>query len=513
MATSVVTAPPLVGLSKTPFFTIIGTDQVGLNYSYFTMAVTLPGPTAGQTVSFTFGTTTIAFTVATTPDASGTQIPTWTGIGLSAYIDLLITHFNYNEIMLDNFNILNTGGTSVTLALKEPGVITISQTETLSNVTVTATNSLTPVHPVGLSAVLKLYKQNYGGGESAIVTLNAPFDINTASVAFDLHRVFALEPHLPTTLSISTLATGVATKAFNRYYYRYGERKGVPAVATKLAKGTESSVIYGGKAGVNFALYPPSATIFNCHNYRKSDYFVWTKPVTKDQPDWLYFFVRQTLSPAYLYYFRVVVLWTDGSSSNHDLAPIVPEDRTMYWISAGYTQLGLGSLTPPSVDAEIVSYNCYLKESGSATSYHLGAFYVECDCGPWNNFLLMDNGVGGLETVWCQGKKKTTYTAERETARRVKWTDFDKSIGDVIPIQAEGQTVLEINTGWHDIEYIQHLKQLLLGELWLVDSINSVFIKVAMDTKSLEIMEDDQDLFSLNFTVKVASYDASAQFT
>jgi len=513
MAASVVSAAPLIGLSKTPFHTIIGTDQVGLNYSYFTMAVTLPGPSAGQTVSFTFGTTTIAFTVAVTPDSSGTQLPTWTGIGLSAYIDLLITHFNYNETILDNFNVLNTGGTAVTLALKEPGIITVSASETMSNVTVVATNSLTLVHPIGLSAVLKLYRQNYGGGETALVTLNAPFDVNTASVAFDLHRCFALEPHLPTTGSILTLATGIATKAFNRYYYRYGERKGVPAVAGKMTKGTESSVIYGGKAGVNFALYPPSATIFNCHNYRKSNYFAWTKPVTKDQPDWLYFFVRQTLSPAYLYYYRVVVLWSDATSTNHDLGPIVPEDRTMYWISAGYNQLGLGALTPPSVDAEIVSYTCYLKESGSATQYLLGSFVVECDDNDWNTWLLMDNGVGGLETVWCQGKKKTTYTAERQTARRVKWTDFDKSIGDIIPIESEGQTILEMNTGWHDVEYIQHLKQLLLGELWIVDNINSVFIKVAMDTKSLEIMEDDQDLFSLNFTVKVASYDASAQFT
>lgn len=513
MPASVITAPPNIGMSKTPFHTVIGTDQVGLNYSFFTMTITLPGASAGQVVSFTFATTTISFTMATTPDNSGTQLPTWTSGSLSDYIDTLITHFNYNEIILDNFNLVNSGGTSLVLALKQPGVVAISATETMSNTTVVATNSTTPVFPVGLSAILKIYRQNVPSGETSLVSLNVPFDINTASATFDLHRCFALEPHLPSTASMSILATNIATKAFNRYYFRYGERKGVPAVAGKMTKGFEYSVIYGGKAGVNFGQYPSTSAIFSCHNYRKSDYFALTKPVTKEQPDWLYFFVRITASPGYLYYYRVIVTWSDGSSTTHDLAPLIFIDRTMYWISSGYTQLGLGALTPPSVGAEIISYACYIKESGTATTYLLGQFYVECECNPWDTYLLMDNGVGGLETVWCQGKKKTIYSAERQTARRVKWTDFDKSIGDMIPIESEGQTILEMNTGFHDQEYIQHLRQLLLGELWIVDNVNSVFIKCAIDTKSLEIIEDDQDLFSLNFTLKIASYDAGAQFT
>jgi hypothetical protein len=512
MSAFILSAPIPVGVSKTPFFMSLGTDQIVATYSYFTMTVTLPGPTAGQIVSLVFGNTTVTFTVAASPDQSGSQIPAYVSGTLVSYLDTLITWFNKNETILDNF-ILSTTGSAVVFTLRQSGVVVISYTETLSNVTIVATNASTPTVPVGLSALAKIYRKDIPSGETLLATLNIPFDASNSSAVFDLHRVFALEPHLPTTASIPSLHTGMATKSFNRYFVRYGERKGNPAVSNALTTTTDYSIIYGGLAGVRFGFYPTSDNIFACHNFRKSDLNGLVIPVSKEQPNWLYFFVKQSLYLGYLYYYRIVVTWSDTTQTVHDLEPLVPENKTMYWISCGYNQLDLGSLTPPSPGAEILRYDCYIKESTTLLQYYLGTYEVSCEVYPWNTYLLLDNGFGGLESVWCRGKIKTIYNADRETARRGVWTDSSGSVGDIIPIESEGYTQLEINTGWHDVEYMQHLRQLLLGEIWVIDINTNIFVKAAMETKNFEIVESDQELFSLNFVLKIASYDAGAQFT
>ena len=134
-------------------------------------------------------------------------------------------------------------------------------------------------------------------------------------------------------------------------------------------------------------------------------------------------------------------------------------------------------------------------------------YRINCQCHPWNLYLLMDNGLAGCESVAMRGKTKTRYTADRESARILRWDTYSTETGEINTFNAEGQQIFEVNTGWQDRYYIEHLRQMLLGDLWIIDTANSRFLKVICETKEIDIHQDDQQLHSLSLTLRAAWFD------
>src|SRR5690606_30015171 len=101
------------------------------------------------------------------------------------------------------------------------------------------------------------------------------------------------------------------------------------------------------------------------------------------------------------------------------------------------------------------------------------------------------------------------YNAERDTARRHRWTDYSVSGGELFAFSEEGNHTIEASTGWHELYYIEHLRQLLLGDLWIVDTENDRFLRVVCESKSVDIQKNDQQLFSLTVTLRASWFDSN----
>jgi hypothetical protein len=81
--------------------------------------------------------------------------------------------------------------------------------------------------------------------------------------------------------------------------------------------------------------------------------------------------------------------------------------------------------------------------------------------------------------------------------------------GELFSTGAEGQKIWELNTGWHERYYIEHIQQLLLGQCWYIDKANKRFAALVCGTSDITTSEDDQDLFSLSVQFKAAWIDTA----
>lgn len=120
---------------------------------------------------------------------------------------------------------------------------------------------------------------------------------------------------------------------------------------------------------------------------------------------------------------------------------------------------------------------------------------------------MLDNGLGGCESVRFKGKFQQKYEGKRDIIQKAQSKNFELSEGVFNTFNAEGRHRYIANTGFYPRAYIEHLRQLLLGEVWLMDITHERYIKLIVDTKSFDIHEDDQELFALEFRCRPAYID------
>jgi len=123
-------------------------------------------------------------------------------------------------------------------------------------------------------------------------------------------------------------------------------------------------------------------------------------------------------------------------------------------------------------------------------------------------YLLCENGVGGMESIGVRGKKTHQYEVSREVFHRTRWEDWTPAAGDLGHFAQEGQQRWEVSTGWYDASYIKHLRQLLMSDaVYWIDTANERFVKVVVDTETMDDERDDEQLFQLTFQFGLASFD------
>lgn len=526
MASTVTAFPPSIGLSKQGLYVTINSDRVDTDDR--TNWVFQPNGTPpfdfsaneGESITISWDGNSVTFTVAADPDESGTQIPLYVSGSFTAYRDLVLEYMLKNELIYDNFytEIGDGGGIAYIIFYyhtQDPVEVTLE--EDMAGVVAFTNNSTGPIVVDNLSCVLKVIEYDQDNNESLAITLNAPFNTSNGNAVFEIGQAFNLEPHLPSaaTIFVNLLGYtyGVAEKAYRKYLLKYAERFGTPPVTQGLQEDKTYHVIYGGYSFNGRATFGTNVVFGQvlCHNYRYADGSRWYKPVSKEQPDWTYVFTKQALNDCVI---NVVVYFEDGTSTEFpypDLDPFNLLGSHLYWFPSGYGQLRLDEVPNPD-NLAIVRYEWRLKpESGSLVHARVG-YDVDCECHPWNIYLLFENGLGGCESVRLMGKTQQKYVASRETFRRTRWQDVTVATGEEGNYFQEGNQQWEANTGWHPEYYIRHLRQLLLGDAWLIDLENERFIKIIINTESIEDVDDDQELFALNFNFRMAGYDRAFNF-
>lgn len=509
MAATLETAPRPLSHSGNPHPVRLETNLGAPDKAAFTL--TFSGtPTAGQTFIFEWEGQVVTLTAATSPNNSGLQLPTKPG-GMSNadYAVLIVEYLRRNQALTDDFNMsidAGGGGLTVRLEARETGAMVMSLTGTAdANVYFDVVAGAATFAQPNLTGVVRVIDLADPDAEDELLSLQAPYDAATSQVTFDLRGAFDwLAPALPSTASIapnsgSPLLTGLASGTVGHARIRYADRygAGTPAAESMLPS-DPFWVIYGGLSADTTGDFPYSEALFWLHNYRlRGSIDPFWKPVAKGQPDWLYFFANEETG----YTINVHLYWSDGTETNYvpSSSGLTIAAKTVKWVQAGYTQLKLGGITPATTGIEIVRYKVQIISGDHAIAE--AGFEPDCAEHPWNISLMMDNGLGGMETVWLKGKAAWKYSVERDQYLRAPNAASEAELDTFL---ASGSHIIEVSTGWHERFYIEHLRQLLFAKLWIVDKANSRFIPVVMDTKTFDVGEDDQDLFALTFSLKYA---------
>jgi len=508
MAASVTTLPNNRNLSKDAIWLGITTDLWSDSPASFELVVT-SGNTIGQQVTFTWGGSTVTFTVATSPDTSGLEIPRYSTGTVADYVVSLAEYLRQNETLTDDFIITSTA-TSVLITARSTGALDLTATENISGMAITTTDSVGNFSETNLRALLKVVtRPTDPDDEETLATFHAPYDASTGTASIDVHSAFCrLKPHLPTTASIAAFASGDASDAYVAWSYRLADKYGTPAVAEALVLNNEYTfrTFYGSTAGDALEDWRNEV---RRHMVRRRDGETFYKPIGEAQPDWGYFYNASTGTRK----IRVDTTAQDGTFTaaaiEHTIGSV--QGGTILWASIGPPQLGLDVWADP--DNPIVRYSVGYYNSSSGAS--LGKLYFEVmpDCQPWGMYLLFDNGVTGCETIWLKGKKTEGYDASAELVQRPRPVTWTPDIGEFDKLNAQGQTTWDCSTGhFNDDAYLVALRQLPLSTAaWLVDVENERFLRVNVDAKRIEtVTQDDQDLFFMNITLRAAWTDQAS---
>lgn len=521
MAATLTTAPDSPAYHRDNNFIALTTDLIDLVPGTIHLDISSTGPTAAETLVIAWAGQSVTLTVAATTNSTATAWPTKDGgETLAEYADRIFDALRENDILTADFYVLR-GGTvgsdeRVTLQQIVPGELDITVTDGLTNVATTVTDGAAPLLEDNLSAYVQVFTAAADPNDDArVVSLHAPYRTDDAVAEFDLKDLLPLSPALPTASTIGQVVAlewphGVATEAFTKYYLRYADKYGTPAVSEALLKSTYYYMLYGGKPGDITAAGSLGFARVQ-HAYTRADGGDFRKPVTVDQPDWLYLWTNSAITAVE---FEVEVTWDDVDNTvTTESLPGTAFDlaaKTLYWISCGPAQYDLEEFTPPVADAKPLYFTFrVLGTTGLGASTISEVKYKLIPCTDFKMFLLLDNGLAGCESVLVKGKKRLKYEGERDIARRLRWTDFGVSTGDLLAYNQEGQQVWELNTGWHPKYYIEHLRQLLLGQLWIIDTDNTRFLRVIADSKSFDVQQDDQQLYSLSLTVRAGWLDTN----
>jgi len=523
MAASLIVPPPALAYSNDPLWVLLNTSSISLTFASVTLAITNSGPTAGQTLTLAWAGNSLTFTVAASPDTSGLQIPTKGAETLSAYADRIVEALRQNETLHGDFAIQKDtpsgGAERVKLTRRVLEILTITVTETLADVTATVVNVTTAPIPANLRALVEVWADAGGNADTRLLALHAPYNpLALYASELDIHAAFAgLTPTLPSEASIppaslppTAIYKDVAGTAFQKYYVRFADKKGSPAVAEALVKSPASYLALLGSRSPEAA----SADVTRlAHNYRLRSGGEMVKPVAHDQPDWVYYMPFEVEASAHI---SCKLYWSDGSETTHvpsfSGSTFALDADKLYWFVSGFRQLRLHLVTPPTADAYIVAYDWRLGPADEDGVWKATVRYAVDYLPHFGLFLLYENGVGGCETAWLRGKAQQGYDIEGETALRPRGRFWDVAEGELMPYDQSARATWELSSGWHDADYIEHLRQLPLAtHVWLVDMTNRRFLRVVVEPKKLDaVREDDRDLHELQFTVRAAWQDTAS---
>lgn len=525
MAATISLAPPSRALSQDAVWVGIDTDETITANATVVLTISSTGPTADETLQIAWGGNDITFTVSASDTDVATDLPVKGADSLSVYADKFAERLRQNETLHDYFAV--SRGTSgadetVTLTQRLLEVVDITVTEGLTNVAAAVTDVSAITASEGLRALLEVWLDTGSlATDEKLISLHSPYDLATGATKIDIRAAFArLSAHLPDPLSINptvftALLSDEATQCWLKYYLRYADKAGYPAVSEALVKTTAS---YYAMLGATAADSAALATAALRHNYARRDGATFRKPATATQPDWIYWVCPTGVTEVYMH---VTIDWSDGTQSTYDpfdTDHTTVAEKQMYWFGTGFRQLKLHTVTPSGgtdPDAYIVAYKAAIArvDAVALIGTHSVQYEMYYDQGNYTGpVLLFSNGMGGCESACFRGKQATKYKTEADEVRRPRdygWTAED---GEFSTIAATGRASWDINTGWYsDPYYLEHLRHMALSDgVWLIDLTNKKFRRVIVEPGEIEVSRDDETLYSLSFTVQAGWVDAAS---
>ncbi len=322
-----------------------------------------------------------------------------------------------------------------------------------------------------LSCRLEVWRDT-PSGEEMLLRTKAPYSTVDKRVTFDISGALRRDiAPIPSAASIGISGSdplyAEAEGLTDVYRIKHADQYGSPVAPETLTTDGDYLAIQGGLPADAIQDINWAAAAIGLHSYfyLRNSSFVFRKPVSTMQPDWIYFvaLVTDTFTAT------VTIYYTDGTTSTYDALEMADiEADTAYWVQCGYAQL---KIDDHATSGKVVSgYDVsIIRETGMQNVFT--AFYVIDDVSPsWEHYLLMANGMGGYESVRMKGVTRHTHDVDRETFQRTRWNDFTIAAGEFQDLRVQGSPVFNTHTGHYPVYYLEHLRQLLHANLWAIDT-------------------------------------------
>lgn len=304
-----------------------------------------------------------------------------------------------------------------------------------------------------------------------ILRTKAPYSTIDKRATFDISGALRRDTaFLPSDASIGISGSdplyAEAVLLTDVYSIKHADQYGSPVVAETLTEEGDYLAIQGGLPAdaiqdINWAA---SAIALHSYFYLRNSSFIFRKPVSKMQPDWIYFVGLVTDD------FQVVVTiaYDDGTTDEYDSTLMAITADTGYWLQSGYNQLKVDTNADPA--KTVIGYSVsIIRVTGMQNVFT--AFYVIDDVSPsWEHCILMANGMGGYESVRMKGVTRHGHDVERESFQRTRWNDFSIAKGEFQDLRVKGSPTFNVHTGHYPVYYLEHLRQLLHANLWAIDT-------------------------------------------
>ena len=321
---------------------------------------------------------------------------------------------------------------------------------------------------------------------------------------FDFSTALRVEHSTPDkqTLKGTDIATGdpigttiVDNKAACKFSFKFADQYGSPANPEETLVNSGDYYAISGATRYQQGPYQTSDSVL--HSYYNESGKVIFKEVRKTEPDlWYLFPVANrsiTLKARFVYTDNTEVAEVAIFSANIEALKV-------NYFACGYNQINLDSHIDVSKD--LAYYELYI--TGGIISRTEGArYYYLDDRAPDNeNYLAYTNGCGGVEIVRISGYPKLNSNANKSLFIRPKTSTSNYQDGHIGTLNLSGHDAREWNTGYYSEDYIIHLRQLLLADVWMIRPERGDYYKVALTDVSLPIYDRSKDKFSLAFNIR-----------
>lgn len=395
----------------------------------------------------------------------------------------------------------SSGGDKVIIQALNPTGWTLTVTNT-GGFTVTAVAASADATPDNYRVMLEVYvERTYRGGDFTLAAqLDGVHESGTGFVYFDLSSVLSAEcraaraePLVPTWGT----TTPFLGDNFRRYYFRYTEEYGSPAVAQDWTHGLTKLALDAGVSQATFAegdflggLDETDALLTWMPDGRK---------ISLTQPEWLAWYNHEGATRTV--YLRVV--WYDIADNS--------EGGDDYYFEPGLSvRAGEVAIFPVSpeifgLDAAVNAYRytveVYHTSISPAALSQARTYYIDREYYETERYLQYLNGFGTPECVRCTGHWGKKLSVDRQLAEKPLLPGYNTLASDRYQYGRLWDNELTYRTGFITRQEAEALQELLIaGEVYDVSA--DGYIPLQVKTTSFVVTETRQELHSYEFVAQ-----------
>ena len=430
---TVITSPPTLSLSKDPINWVLASDSVyadagegAINYLTFT----LNKPVVANTeLPLRWNGSVQTFVAKTVPSPNGANFPT--GNGSQAYVNSLVSYFQNNAFLSEDFNIsveVKEGNYALVFTAKKKGQkynMTALQWEN-GEIGITQYGK-DEKRMMNHCIHFRLYLANeFANGYDEIFAENLATD-ELGKVSIDVSEL--LHPYLNRTPDIplwSGFVNMMPRRSIRAYYIRLADGGGSPV---QLGALTQLPTKYVALGGSGYARQSRVGTVFyESNKYKALRLGPTTRVVITDAPQWLTFLNVST--PRINVVVKMKVFFTDNTNETVSRMTI---DSWASWtklmIMSGPVQCEVYSIDAAK---KVSSYQIWL-QVGETIISEIYTYILNSNTYHYRKYFTYLNSLGGFDTLSVWGAQEGTTEFLVKSANRFLPSPY--SLGDTEEFQ------------------------------------------------------------------------------